>query len=64
MAVRRDKETQKQRRDRMAMVTAVRLEVQRLKRIDKLRGQIAHLQAQLGMLERLTAAATVAQGAQ
>ena len=61
MAVRRDKETQRQRRDRMAMVTAARLEIQRLKRMDKLRGQIAHLQAQLGMLERLTPAATVAQ---
>jgi hypothetical protein len=48
----------------MALVTAARLEIQRLKRIDKLRGQIAHLQAQLGMLERLTPAATVAQGAQ
>jgi hypothetical protein len=58
---RRDSEAPEQRRARMAMVTAARLEIQRLKRIDKLRDQIAHLQAQLGMLERLTPAATVAQ---
>jgi hypothetical protein len=61
VAVRRDKESQQQRRARMALVTAARLEGQRLQRMAKLRDQIAHLQAQLGMLERLQSAATVAQ---
>jgi len=57
VAHRRDRETPEQRQARMAVVTAVRLEGQRLQRIEKLRAKISALQVELSAL---TPPATVA----